>query len=130
MNKKLIDAQQQDLAWKRGKLQVNGRPYEPKVKKVSCADVLEMDAIQIRDTLAYKVYTGETATKDKSEFTGFAARAYSIKDMLTAYKQLRYCFMDSTHIMVAYRIMDPDVTHMQDCVDDGELGAGRRLLIT
>ena len=129
INKNLIDAQQQDLEWKRGRLHVDGRPYEPKVKQTTCAEVLEMNEIQIRQALAYKVYESEKAIKNKSEFIGFAARAYSVKDVLTVYKQMRYRFKDATHIMCAYRIMDPDVIHMQDCVDDGELGAGRRLLL-
>ena len=53
---------------------------------------------------------------------------HSINDVVMAYKQLKYRFMGATHIMCAYRILDPDVAHMQDCLDGDEFGAGRRLL--
>ena len=117
INKALIDAQQQDLEWKKGQLFVDGNQYKPKVHEPSCADVLEMDKAYIRSILAYSIQQSQTITKNGSDFIGFAARVYSIKDVITAYRQLKYRFMDATHVICSFRIMDQDVAHMQDCVD-------------
>ena len=66
--------------------------------------------------------------KDCSIFMGFTTRVHSLNNVVLWYKQLKYRFLDSAHILCAYRLMDPDIAHMQDCMDDGELGSGRRLL--
>ena len=41
---------------------------------------------------------------------------------------MKYRFLEATHVICAYRMLDPDVAHMTDSVDGGELGAGRRLV--
>ena len=127
-NQKLIPAQQQSLQWKKGQLLVDGNTYNPKARQPSCTEILEMKPVQLKQALAKKLYPGDTVSKDNSTFTGYSAKCYSIQQVLDGYRQLKYRFLESTHIICAYRIMDPDVAHMVDCVDDGELGAGRRLL--
>ena len=59
---------------------------------------------------------------------GFTTRVHSLNNVVLWYKQFKYRFLDSAHILCAYRLMDPDIAHMQDCMDDRELGSGRRLL--
>ena len=129
-NKGLIDAQQQDIEWKRGNLVVDGREYKPKVREPLDTDILKMskNALEMKKVLAYKIYEGETETKNGNVFTGYAARVYSIDSVITCYKQLRYRFPSASHIMCSFRMLDPDMVHMQDAVDHGEIGAGRRLL--
>ena len=74
------------------------------------------------------MHPGERLNKSGSSFAGFAMKTHSIEDVIGGYKQLKYRFLESTHIMCAYRIMDPNVAHMTDSVDGGKLGAGRRLV--
>ena len=127
-NKELIDAQQQDIKWSKGNLEVDGVEYQPKVVEPTAVDVLKMGKNELQNMLSFKIVEGDFASKKNSKFMGFAARVHKIQDVLLAYKQLKYRFPDATHIMCAYRIMDPDVVHFQDCADDGEFGAGRRIL--
>ena len=128
INAKLIDAQKQNIKWKGADMLIEGVPYKPRVAEPSCTDILEMKEQDIKKILTKKLYQGETTHKDHSTFMGFATKVHSIQQVADAYRQLKYRFMDATYIMCAYRIMDPDIAHMSDCVDGGELGAGRRLL--
>ena len=107
---------------------IDGTAFKPKVTAPENAEILEMNEKQLRDILSYRVHQGEKAHKAGSTFIGFAAKVHSINDVVTAYRQLRYRFMEVASIMCTYRIMDPDVAHMQDSIDNEEYGAGRRLL--
>ena len=127
INKNLIDAQQQTISWKKGELHIEGKPFESKVCEPSCAEILEMKLEEMRKALSYKVYEGDETSKSGSTFKGFAAKVHSIEDVADVYRQLKYRFLEATHVICAYRIMDPDVAHMVDCVDGGEWGAGRRM---
>ena len=128
INRNLIDAQQQDLTWKKGELMVDSAQYEERVIDPTCTDILAMNKDEIRRILSFKIYPGKDKCKNGSTFMGFAARVHSIQNVIDAYKQLRYRFLDAEHVICAYRIMDPDIATMTDCSDGGELGAGRRLL--
>ena len=128
INKGLIDAQQQDLKWKKGQLVVNGEPYKCKVIEPSNRQLLSMKQEQIRDVLRKQLFQGQKLSRDNSHFLGFATKTHSIEEVVKAYQQLKYRFADADHIMCSYRILDPDVAHMQDSLDGGEFGAGRRLL--
>ena len=88
-----------------------------------------MNDNQLKKILSHQMYKGKEVSKAGSTFTGYAAKVYTVQEVVECYQQLRYSFMDATHVMCVYRIMDPDVIHMQDCMDNGELGAGRCLLL-
>ena len=90
--------------------------------------MLQLTAEEIRKILKYKVQEGDFAEKDGSKFMGYAAKVHSIQEVVDIYMQMRYRFADASHIMCAYRILDPDAAHMQDGVDNGEWGASRRML--
>ena len=129
INKTLIDAQQQAIEWKRGELIIDGREYKPKVIEPTCTDIIEMKQADLEKALKFKMFATNTERmKNGSKFLGFAAKVHSLDDVVNGYRQLKYRFIDATHVICAYRIMDPDVAHMTDCIDGGELGAGRRLL--
>ena len=87
-----------------------------------------MEAKEVKHVLAKRLFSSTQKTKSGSTFIGYAQKAMTVKDVVDGYKQLKYRYMDATHIMCAYRLMDPDVAHMIDCIDGGELGAGRRLV--
>ena len=127
-NSTLVDAQKQDTEWRKGELYVNGKKYIAKVAAPTASDLLKMKPEEIRAVLAYKTYEGDTATKEENVFLSYAAKVYSLKNVADVYKQMRYRFADASHVMCAYRIIDTDVAHMQDGVDDGEIGAARRLI--
>ena len=127
-NKNLIDAQQQDIEWKRGDLMIDGNIYRPQVEEPSCADILRMQPNEIKQMLSRRLHRGPEKKKNGSTFIGFATKTDNIQQVLEGYKQLKYQFMDADHVICAYRIMDTDLVHNMDCVDGGELGTGRRLL--
>ena len=127
INKTLIDAQQQNLQLKRGELIVEGAQFQPKVAKPSCTEVLEMHPDQLKKVFSYKLQ-GAEYKKSGSSFHGFPAKVHTIEDVLCGHQQPKYRFMDCSHIMCVYRILDPDVAHMTDSIDGGELGDGCRLV--
>ena len=107
---------------------VDGQTYTPKVAEPTATEILEMKVLDMKELLAVKLFQGDETTKSGSTFLGFSTKVHNIQQVVSAYKCLKYRFMEATHIMCAYRIMDPDVIHNTDCVDGGEFGAGRRLL--
>ena len=128
INKTLIDAQQQTLQWKKGELLVEGEIYKQKIDEPTGADILEMSSQDISRILKLKLQGGDEFHKNGSTFKAFAMKVHSIQQVADGYRQMKYRFMNSTHIICSYRIMDPDVAHMTDCIDGGEVGAGRRLI--
>ena len=128
INKTLIDAQQQNIEWKRGELLVDGAPYKEKIAEPTNTEILEMPQQSLSKILKMKLYKGDEFNKNGSTFIAYAAKVHSIQQVADGYKQMRYRFINATHLICCYRIMDPDVVHMTDCVDGGELGAGRRLI--
>ena len=128
LNKTLIDAQQQELKWNCGDLIIDVNKYCPKVTEPTNEEILRMNQQQIKQILKFRVYQADQIVKNGSTFIGLAARVHNIQDVITAYQQVKYCYLDATHIMCAYRIADPDFAHFQDCTDGGEFGAGRRIL--
>ena len=128
INKTLIDAQQQSMEWKRGDFIVEGAKFQQKVVEPTCAEILEMDDNQLQKVLSVKLHQGDQRTKNGSTFLGFAMKAHTTEQVVLGYKQLKYRFLDATHLICGHRIVDPDVAHMTDSVDGGELGAGRRLV--
>ena len=63
LKKQLIDAQQQELEFKKGELYIDGAPYKPKVSEPTNAELLEMDEKQVKTVLAYKVHQGPKVNK-------------------------------------------------------------------
>ena len=83
---------------------------------------------ELKKILSYKITQGTTSTKEGNKFTGCAAEVHSIENLIVCYKQLRYRFPEASHVMCAYRILDPDIAHTQDAVNHGKHGVGRQLL--
>ena len=128
INKGLIDAQQQSVEIKRGELHIDLSVFNLKVKELTCANILEMDANTLKRALSFKLFKGADLEKNDSKFFAYTAKAHTISQVLDRYRQIKYRFLDATHMMCAYRLLDPDVAHMTDSIDGGELGAGRRLV--
>ena len=129
-NKSLIDSQQQSIEWKKGQLFVDGNKYNPKVQAITDEEILRiaMKTDEVKKILSINLVESKRQSKDGSHFLAMAKQVYSIQEVIDAYKQVKYRFADGTHLMCAYRILDEDVAHHQDAIDDGEFGAGRRLL--
>ena len=127
-NKTLIDSQQQEINWKKGNLIVDGTEYKPKIKTPANSEILKMKQQDVQRVLAYKTFEGQKKEKDGNIFLGFAAKVFTTENVMDVYRQMKYRFADAHHVICAYRILDPDAAHMQDAVDDGEIGASRRML--
>ena len=127
-NKTLIATQQQETGWKKGKLYINGHEYRPKIVAPTNSDILNMNPSQLQRLLAVKLFAGETVEKAENKFLSFALKVHSLEQVTDAYLQVKYHFANASHVVCAYRILDPDVAHMQDGIDDGEIGASRRIL--
>ena len=66
--------------------------------------------------------------KEKSNcFTAYIMETADIKDIRAAHKHLKLKHMDATHVTVAYNLASEN-PEMSDYDDDGEIGAGSRIL--
>ena len=128
-NYKLIEAQQQHLKIKKGKLLVDGNEYKPLVYVPDNSRMLQKGGTHIQQMLRETLKEGVSTEKDGTRFTGFAGTVSSTQQVQAMYQQMKYRFPQAAHIICVFRIAHEDVAHMQDYCDDGEHGAGRRVQI-
>ena len=92
------------------------------------SEILKMKPEEVKKVLKHKLYGGTEKRKQGSRFFAYAGRAHTQQDVIEMYKQMRYRYADADHVICAYRLLDEDIANSQDSVDDGELGAGRKIL--
>ena len=109
-------------------LVIDGNKYKRQVSEPTVTDTLTMNPEEIRRILKHKVYSGNEKKMNGSTFIAHASRVHSIQEIVDIYKQMRYRYADTTHVMCAYRILDEDIANSQDAIDGGELGASRKIL--
>ena len=111
-------------------LMPNGSVYEEEVPKLSNADILQITSEE-KDGLekVELVSTGPTVRKGSSFFAS-GARVTSAEEVNDVYKKvcLDLDSASSNHRILVYRFMDQDSHEHCGYHDDGEHGAGRRLL--
>lgn len=96
-------------------------------------DVVQREVSGREDVPEWEIFHGDVSEQKKSRFQGHVARVSSVHDVERAIECLlvNNKIQHATHNMMAYRMyvdINGTKTLLQDCDDDGEAAAGKRLL--
>ena len=120
---------QLDISTVKGTMHIQGEMYIPKIQVPSPKQLIQLTPEQMKEILKMEVKTGGKITQEKSVFVGFAANVTNFEQIRQVYKKLKLCHPTARHIVCAYwleNVTEPH--HAKGFCDDGEPGAGRRLM--
>ena len=126
-NKKTT-AEKIEMSVKKGKLMVNGKLYESKIKEPSDHLLCRLKEDEVQELLKLDVRKGQEEILDGSMFVGYVADVQSYDDVNAAYEWVRYHNLSARHIVAACIIPGDNVLECADFCDSGEHGAGQKLL--
>lgn len=127
-NTKLPVAQQQNVQILKGKLMVDGRPFETPISTPTVRQMCSLSPERKAVLRGLKFIEGNAEEQDKSTFVGYAADVYSTEAVQRFYDAMFLLVPDATHIMCAFKLPGVDIVQTQGYLDDGEHGGGRVLL--
>lgn len=127
-NNKLPIANQLDMAFKKGELQVQGKRYEPPIAPPTPRQLVLPSEQEKAINQQVEIFEGATRDKNSSYFIGYAARVKKIEQVEGAYRAVRREHPDATHVMCAFRFPGTNPTKSFGLADDGENGGARRIL--
>ena len=107
---------------------MNNEAVNPKIEIPMAADMLTMDEEEMNELKEIKVYEGKVHKEGESEFCAFYQHARDEQEIQKGYTKLKMKHRDATHIVLAYKLAGATGPYKQAYVDDGEAGAGRRML--
>ena len=127
-NKQKLISNQAAMAYKDGKLVINGEEYKSQIQLPTVRKILTLTAVE-RDVLnKINLAPSEVFEEKGSKFFGYAINVTTAKDLQVVYTYPKKKHADKTHIVVAYRFKDQSYPYAVDCQDDKDHGAGRCLL--
>ena len=108
-------------------MHIQNQQYCKKAPTPSLGDLVKLSK-QERETIQQAQLV---SVKDKHEkrniFHGYTSPVTSIDEVRVLYKHLKLKHPDTTHVVAAHVLDDPR-SEMKDYSDDGERGAGRRIV--
>ena len=130
-NKKLKTSEKLELTLKKGTLYMGDDEITPLIDCPSRSSVLTLSTQQLQDfqkLIDTKLSAGDPVTVDGSTFLGYSMEARDVHEINDMYRALRKKHLDAQHIVCAFRLPGTPFTSMCHYHDDGEIGAGRKLL--
>ena len=130
-NKKLTMAEKLKISVKKGNLFINNERFEMQVQCPRRSEFINVPLQRLEKynhCMTTKLTEGEAIQVDDSKFIGYSAEILEIQDVVELYETLRFHHLDAKHIVCAYRLPGRQFPQLQAYKDDGETGAGRRLL--
>ena len=112
----------------KGKLFANNQLIEPKISMPEVADTLTLTQAELTSLKEVKLYEVSKHEEANSEFVCYFQRISHEADVQKALTKLKVKHGDATHIVTAYRLAHPRGPFQQGYMDDGEQGAGRKIL--
>ena len=127
-NTRMPVSHQMQMEVKGANLFVNEDRYEKEVEPPTAKDVLLTTKAKEKELQRLQIFEGPSETCDGSTFYSYAAKADTLEDVKVLYHKIKMENVSATHISCAYRIFGIKHHNYQDYADDGEIGAGRRIL--
>ena len=121
-------AQQEKISATSQELTIGTQKYVKKVQEPAVHEILKLDLSEIRGILASKLYQGKQINEQGSAFLGFTLCVQTHREIRQAYQKLKIVHAGARHIVCAYSIPGQEKHYCNDYCDDGEHGAGKRLL--
>ena len=125
-NKKSV-AHKLNMSFKRNQLHIQNKPYSKKAPAPSAKALLGMTAEERAEVQTAKVVNSTKKTEKRNNFYGYAAPVQNISEVCALYKHFKLKHADATHVTMAHMI-EGARPELQDYDDDGETGAGRRIV--
>ena len=131
-NSRMPFTYQATLSTQKGKLYIGENEertqWTEEVKPNPAKSYLLMHKIEEDMLDQLQLITGPTKEHEGSKFLSYAAVVGSVSNVQLIYKKLKSEHQMATHVMGAYRIFGKEHYRLQSFCDDGEYGAGRRML--
>ena len=115
------------MSFKKKRLHIQNRPYSKKVPTPKYGDLLTLSLDERIAAQNAKLINAKEKCEQGNVFQGYAAEVKSLEEIRALYKHLKIKHADATHVTMAYVMNDPN-PEMTDYEDDGEIGAGRRII--
>ena len=90
--------------------------------------LLKLDSDEVKGLQEQQVAGGLTESESGNKFTCYAAKVHSLQDIRKSYLHLKRLHSDANHVSMAYQLAGLNKAYDEDYMDDGEIGAGRRML--
>ena len=131
INKGLDDAHKlRNLKFKKGKLHVGDNPYKPKIVPITRKDILSLSPGDIQQIQELPMVKTREISEKHSRFKAYSCNISTLSDVQSAYLHIKIRHSDATHVMLAYRLNTVDPLDGEGWCDDGEHGAGAKMLRT
>ena len=129
-NRMMPVSHQMQMEVKQSELYVNGDKYQKAVMPPNAKDVLLITKQQEKALDGINILSGQEDYVDGSKFYSMVVEASTLKQVQDAYRKIKLQHASATHIICGYRIFGIKHHIYQDYSDDGEYGAGRKILNT
>ena len=127
-NKKQSVAEQLQIQLQKGKLMVEGKPYESQIVVPDGEKLARLKADEIQVLLDQEIRQGITIEYGTSSFTGYVCDVQSYFEVNKAYEYVKFLNLGARHIVCACILPSVDNPICCDFEDMNEHGAGDTLL--
>ena len=128
-NDNLPSEKQKDVKFVAGNLVLDGEMQCNKVIPPGPEDILDLSEVELDKILRIRVLSGPKIEQESSEFKAYTIAVSTHQEVQEAYSKVRWVHAAARHIVCAYYLPDHQSPfEQQGYCDDGESGAGRRLL--
>ena len=111
-----------------GQLCADKTPIVSKVSVPNPQIILDLDTDKLQSILKLPVCKGVEVQEDGNVFIGFTLAAGDFNKINDAYLKMKLCYPKARHIVCAYYLDGEEYHYTRGSCDDGEHGAGIKLL--
>ena len=124
------EVDEDQISYAQGGVVVQGEPYKKKITVPTPKELIEVQPEEMRRILKIPMGKGSQVSQQNSRFTAYTAAVSSHQQVRDMYKKMKYSHPDVRHIVCAFWLTDTGMKdfYNKDYQDDGEPGAGRRIL--
>ena len=116
------------ISLKKGKLRINNSIVKNKLVPPNVVDILTLTDEELEHVHQVKTYSAGNHEESGSEFMCYFQRVNTVDDVQQGLVKIKIKHGDATHIVTAFRLENLVGPYKQEFLDDGEFGAGRRVL--
>ena len=116
-----------NMSVRRSQLFINNAPFKKRIPAPRNWELLQMDDSERESVQMARVASTPTYTEKDNRFISYIMESSNVQEIKSAYKHLKLKHVGSTHITVAYNLTSEN-PEMSDYDDNGEIGAGSRIL--
>ena len=112
----------------KGGLKIQNSMYRKKVTPPTLKELIDIDSERLKQIMAIPLNKGQEISTEGNRFVAFTAPAKNFQQIREMYMKMKLTFPSAKHIVCAYWIPGKEDHYCQDFHDNGEHGAGKRLL--